>query len=102
MATPRQESPRVVFERPVAAQMMAIDGTWRRSCAMKAVSQEGAILIVEDSITGLSLTEFFLLLSSTGCAYRRCSLERVNGTELDVCFLKGKGRKAAKREDLVG
>ena len=40
--------------------------------------------------------EFFLLLSSTGLAYRRCELVRVNGTEMDVSFLKGK--HARKRQ----
>jgi hypothetical protein len=48
---------------------------------------------VEGSIQGLNLKEFFLLLSSTGLAYRRCELVRVNGTEIDVHFLKVKSRK---------
>jgi hypothetical protein len=34
-----------------------------------------------------------LLLSSTGLAYRRCELVRVNGSELDVQFLQGKNKK---------
>ncbi|GLR99510.1 hypothetical protein ACVMFA_007263 [Bradyrhizobium liaoningense] len=38
-------------------------------------------LQVGTSIEGLTLNEFFLLLSSTGLAYRRCQLERVNGEE---------------------
>ena len=50
-------------------------------------------LTVEGSIQGLNLKEFFLLLSSTGLAYRRCELVRVNGTEMDVHFLKGKHAK---------
>jgi hypothetical protein len=32
-------------------------------------------------------------LSSTGLAYRRCELVRVNGSEMDIQFLKGKGKK---------
>jgi len=28
--------------------------------------------------------------SSTGLAYRRCELVRVNGAEMDIQFLKGK------------
>jgi len=32
-------------------------------------------------------------LSSTGLAYRRCELVRVNGTEMDVQFLRGKNKK---------
>ena len=52
-----------------------------------------AALTVEGSIQGLNLKEFFLLLSSTGLAYRRCELVRVNGAEMDIQFLRGKNRK---------
>jgi hypothetical protein len=72
---------------------MAIDGTWRRDCLLQAVSDNDAQLTVEGSIQGLNLKEFFLLLSSTGLAYRRCELVRVNGTDMDIQFLKTKGRK---------
>src|SRR5438045_9143547 len=73
--------------------IMAIDGTWRRSCVLKGISSVDAELTLEGSIEGLNLKEFFLLLSSTGLAYRRCELVRVNGTEMDVSFLKGKNAK---------
>ena len=71
--------------------MMAIDGTWRRACMLKDVSDAGAKLQVETSIEGLTLNEFFLL-SSTGLAYRRCQLVRVNGEELEVSFLRQKAK----------
>ncbi|MDA9519319.1 hypothetical protein XI06_02885 [Bradyrhizobium sp. CCBAU 11434] len=93
-----RESQRVSFERPLSAQMMAIDGTWRRPCLVKDVSESDATLRVETSIEGLALTEFFLLLSSTGLAYRRCQLDRVNGDELEVSFLRQKARKRSSRE----
>ena len=93
-----QEGRRVTFERPLPAQMMAIDGTWRRACLLKDVSDVGAKLQVETSIEGLTLNEFFLLLSSTGLAYRRCQLERVNGEELQVSFIRQKA-KAKKSSD---
>lgn len=32
-----RESRRVIFEHGLPAQMMAIDGTWRRSCSLKDV-----------------------------------------------------------------
>jgi hypothetical protein len=72
---------------------MAIDGTWRRDCQLKAVSDNDAILNLEGSIQGLNLKEFFLLLSSTGLAYRRCELVRVNGSQMDIQFIKGKSKK---------
>ncbi|TQF29731.1 hypothetical protein [Bradyrhizobium sp. UNPA324] len=78
----------VSFEHPLPVHMMAIDGTWRRSCSLKEVSQCGARLQIQASIEGLTLSEFFLLLSSTGLAYRRCQLVRVNGEELEVRFIR--------------
>jgi hypothetical protein len=97
---------RVTFSRGYDVCIMAIDGTWRRDCLLNAVSDNDATLTVEGSIQGLNLKEFFLLLSSTGLAYRRCELARVNGTEMDVQFLKGKHVKsrpgaASKPDDLV-
>ena len=89
---------RVVFERGFAANMMAIDGTWRRPCTMEDVSETGARLTVDGSIEGLPLKEFFLLLSTMGKAYRRCQLAWVNGNQVGVFFLKpGEKKKKPKR-----
>jgi hypothetical protein len=46
------------------------------------------------------------LLSSTGLAYRRCELVRVNGTEMDIRFLRGKNAKkkssgSSKKEEAM-
>lgn len=86
---------RVTFGRGYNVWIMAIDGTWRRSCVLKAVSSHDAELILDSSIEGLNLKEFFLLLSSTGLAYRRCELVKVNGAQIDIRFLntKGSGKK---------
>jgi len=90
---PAKASDRVTFSRGYGVCIMGIDGTWRRDCLLNAISDTEAVLTVEGSIQGLNLKEFFLLLSSTGLAYRRCELVRVNGTERDVQFLKAKSRK---------
>jgi hypothetical protein len=97
---------RVTFSRGYDVCIMAIDGTWRRDCQLNAISDADATLTVEGSIQGLNLKEFFLLLSSTGLAYRRCELVRVNGTEMDIRFLRGKHTKkrspaASKAEQVV-
>src|SRR6185295_9932198 len=84
---------RVTFSRGYDVCIMAIDGTWRRNCVLNAISDTDAALTVEGSIQGLILKEFFLLLSSTGLAYRRCELVRVNGTEMDIAFIKGKNAR---------
>ena len=86
---------RVVFERGYAANMMAIDGTWRRPCTMEDVSDTGAKLTVDGSIEGLNLKEFFLLLSTMGKAYRRCQLAWVNGDQVGVFFPQA-GRQEEK------
>jgi hypothetical protein len=93
MADDSKAPERVAFSRGYGVCIMGIDGTWRRDCLLMAISDNDAILTVEGSIQGLNLKEFFLLLSSTGLAYRRCELVRVNGTEIDVSFLKGKKKK---------
>jgi hypothetical protein len=93
MSDDNKGTDRVTFSRGYDVCIMAIDGTWRRDCQLKAISDNDATLIVEGSIQGLNLKEFFLLLSSTGLAYRRCELVRVNGTEMDIQFLKGKNKK---------
>lgn len=60
------------------------------------ISQTGAKLSVKESIDGLLLKEFFLLLSSTGLAYRRCQLAWVNGDKLGVNF-KWPDKKSEKK-----
>jgi hypothetical protein len=80
---------------------MAIDGTWRRDCKLSSISKNEASLTVDGSINGLNLKEFFLLLSSTGLAYRRCELVRVNGTEIDIHFLKGKQKRAGGPQEMA-
>jgi len=99
MAAERRKGERVTFERGISAHMMGIDGTWRRDCTMEDVSETGAKLSIEGSVEGLHLKEFFLLLSSTGLAYRRCELAWVNGDQIGVNFLKtgDKKKRAAKR-----
>jgi hypothetical protein len=91
---------RVDFERGIRVYIMGIDGTWRRDCLMIDVSQTGARLCIEGSFEGLDLKEFFLLLSSTGLAFRRCRLVRVAGDQIGVEFLeRDKARKkTAKRQ----
>ena len=88
----RRKGVRVVFEKGIEASIMAIDGTWRRDCMMQDVSETGARLSIRDSIEGLKLKEFFLLLSSTGLTYRRCDAW-VNGEEIGAKFVTAQTEK---------
>jgi hypothetical protein len=98
MVAERRRGERVIFDRGISAHMMGIDGTWRRDCMMEDISETGAKLTVEGSVEGLPLKEFFLLLSSTGLAYRRCELVWVNGNQIGVNFIKpSEKKKSAKR-----
>ena len=103
MAEQRRKHDRVIFQKGFDVNIMAIDGTWRRTCTLKDVSVTGARLIMQGPIQGLILKEFFLLLSSSGLAYRRCQLAWVNGDQIGVNFLmvgvnrkKPRGNKAAE------
>ena len=90
-----RKADRVRFEHERPVNLMAIDGTWRRSCVLLDVSASGARLHVEGPLEILGGKEFFLLLSSTGLAFRRCELIRVDGAEVGVRFVtetKKKGR----------
>ena len=88
---------RVRFDHTRPVNLMGVDGTWRRSCVLLDVSQSGAKLEIEGSPEVLRAREFFLLLSSTGLAFRRCELVWVDGTQVGVKFtnLDKKGRKTA-------
>jgi hypothetical protein len=98
MAYGNRKNERVDFERGIPVYIMGIDGTWRRDCLMIDVSQTGARLLIEGSLEGLDLKEFFLLLSSTGLAYRRCKLVRVAGNQIGIAFLvRGKYARTAKQ-----
>jgi hypothetical protein len=83
-----RKSKRVTFVRGFDVHIMAIDGTWRRECVMMDASETGVQLVTKSSISGLNLREFFLLLSTTGLAFRRCELAWVNGDQLGVTFIK--------------
>jgi hypothetical protein len=91
----RRQDPRIRFEHERPAQMMAIDGTWQRPCTIDDISDAGAKLTVGDSIQGLPLKEFFLVLSAFGLAYRHCRLIWVNGDQIGVSFA-GRSRKPKK------
>jgi hypothetical protein len=96
MAFGDRKSERVDFGQGIRVYMMGIDGTWRRDCLMVDVSQTGARLFVEGSLEGLDLKEFFLLLSSTGLAYRRCRMVRLAGDQIGIEFLKPSPAKSKK------
>ena len=92
-----RKSDRVTFANGVNMHIMAIDGTWRRTCELLDISSTGARLLVEGSLEGLNLKEFFLVLSSTGLAYRRCEVARINADEIGVRFLEEKKRSTNNR-----
>ncbi|MBR0796731.1 PilZ domain-containing protein [Bradyrhizobium jicamae] len=94
MAYGDRKAERVRFESRHPVNLMGVDGTWRRNCVLIDVSQTGARLEVEGTLEVLRAQEFFLLLSSTGLAFRRCELVRVDGTEVGVRFIEEKKKKA--------
>jgi hypothetical protein len=85
-APEKRNEGRVQFSRGVAVRIVAIDGTWARECTMLDVAEQGAKLTIKDSIENLNLKEFFLVLSTTGNAFRRCELAWINGDQIGVRF----------------
>jgi hypothetical protein len=87
---------RVNFESGFETSIMAIDGTWRRECTMHDASRDGAKLTVEGSLEQLDLRAFFLLLTNTGRAYRRCEIAWVNGNQIGAKFVVKNSKVVAK------
>jgi hypothetical protein len=89
-----RKSDRVQFQHEHAVNLMAVDGTWRRPCILRDVSASGARLEVNGSTDVLTSREFFMVLSSTGLAFRRCQLVWINGPVVGVQFVFDKKKKA--------
>jgi PilZ domain len=92
----KRKAKRVHFDHEYSATLLGVDGTWRRSCILIDVSDTGAKLRIDGSTDALKAREFFLLLSTTGLAFRRCELIWINGPDVGVQFVSG---KASKRKD---
>ena len=98
-----RKAPRVEIEHSHPVNLMGVDGTWRRSCFLLDVSDSGAKLEVEGPVNVLQAREFFLLLSSTGLAFRRCELVWIDGAQVGVRFIaKDTKKKKAKPENPRG
>jgi hypothetical protein len=98
MVSDRRTTARVQFGRGYTAKIMSIDGTWQRDCKIADVSDTGAKLAVKGSITDIDMKEFFLVLTPSGNAHRRCSRVWLNGDEIGVRFLKDAPGGSLRRE----
>jgi hypothetical protein len=90
----QRKSRRVVFERGYDAHMMAIDGTWRRSCVIEEVSDTGGNSPSRVRSKGYRSRNSFCCCRPTGLAFRRCELAWVNGEKLGVTFKRPSDKKA--------
>jgi hypothetical protein len=97
--TNRRVAERIAFSQGTEVRLMAIDGTWRRDCVMEDVSETGARQKMTNSISGLNLKEFFLVLSETGVAFRRCELAWVDGDHIGAHFLVKRGARKRPAAD---
>ena len=89
----KRKADRVNFAHPHSVNLMAADGTWRRSCLLLDASATGARVEVEGTTDVLQAREFFLVLSSTGLAFRRCELVWINGSTVGLRFLENRAKK---------
>ncbi|GLR90470.1 PilZ domain-containing protein [Bradyrhizobium iriomotense] len=90
---------RVRMDHKQPVNLMGADGTWRRSCVLLDVSDSGAKIEVEGTLDVLQAREFFMLLSSTGLAYRRCELVWIDGTMAGIHFIKTGSKKGPAKAD---
>ena len=90
---------RVRMDHKQPVNLMGADGTWRRACVLLDISDSGAKIEVEGTLDVLQAREFFMLLSSTGLAYRRCELVWIDGTMAGIHFIKAGARKGPAKAD---
>jgi hypothetical protein len=88
-----RKAARVKMDHRQPVNLMGSDGTWRRSCVLLDVSQTGAKVEVEGTLDVLKAKEFFMVLSSTGLAYRRCELVWIDGTTAGLHFVTANSKK---------
>ncbi len=86
MGAQKSRAWRVRFDFGYPARLMAIDGTWARDCQLEDISKTGAKASIAGSVEGLNLSEFFLVLSRTGNAHRRCRMVWLNGETIGFKF----------------
>ncbi len=91
-----RKASRVELEHAHTVNLMGVDGTWRRSCKLLDISDTSAKLAVEGAVNVLQAREFFLLLSSTGLAFRKCELVWIDGEQAGVRFIEKGPKKKAK------
>ena len=96
MVSERRNMTRVQFGRGYTAKIMSIDGTWQRDCKIGDVSETGAKLKVQGSLVGIDMREFFLVLTASGNAHRRCERIWLNGDEIGVRFLKDASGRSSR------
>ena len=86
MGAHKSRASRVRFDMGYPARIMAIDGTWYRDCNLEDISQTGAKVSITGTLAGLNLNEFFLVLSTSGTAHRRCQMIWVTGETMGLRF----------------
>jgi hypothetical protein len=96
--TERRNFNRVMLGKGYSAKIMAIDGTWQRDCRISDVSETGAKLAILGAVSGIDTKEFFLVLSATGNAHRRCERVWLQGDEIGVRFLRDQATPPSRRK----
>jgi hypothetical protein len=86
---------RVQVEHKRHVNLVGVDGTWQRSCVLLDVSDGGARIEIEGSTDVLRAKEFFLLLSSTGLAFRRSEFAWIDGAQAGIRFISATAKKKA-------
>jgi hypothetical protein len=86
----------VTFGRGYDVCIVGIDGTWRRDCLRKTVSDNDAVLTVEGFRPGSQPEGILSPVVLHGFAYRRCELVRVNGRPGRARTRRARTRRAVR------
>ena len=92
MAAEKRQVKRVVFARGLPLRIIALDGTSYQDVTLLDVSDQGARFSVDGALAPSMTKEFFLVLTSSANAYRRCEVIWINGTHVGCGF---KGRRSS-------
>ncbi len=87
MAFGDRKSKRVVFQRGVPAQLVAINESWRMPCLVCDVSRSGAKIALPGARpANIDLKEFSLKFCAA--VTRRCRLVRIDGDHIGVEYVQ--------------
>jgi hypothetical protein len=83
----KRKTERVAFQPGLGVGIVALDGTWSSDCTMLDASEGGVLLQLDKPPDPSTVGEFFLSLTKTGKAFRRCELSWISDGRIGARFV---------------